>query len=145
MAVLGPWRFSRTDAAGSRSILAAREALHGARPEQAKAAAMSSPEPDVRVTLSSRVEHVFPTLTPEQVARVAAHGRVRPVRSGEVLVSAGQQAESFFVVKTGSIELVRKSAKGEEIVAVQRPGQFTGETNMPSGRQALVSLRVGES
>ena len=106
---------------------------------------MSSPEPDVRVTLSSRVEHVFPTLTPEQVARVAAHGRVRPVRSGEVLVSAGQQAESFFVVKTGSIEFVRKSAKGEEIVAVQRPGQFTGETNMLSGRQALVSLRVGES
>jgi thioredoxin reductase (NADPH) len=99
---------------------------------------------DVRVTLSSRADQVFPKLTPEQVARVAAHGRVRPVSGGEVLASAGQQAESFFVVTSGSIELIRRSADAEEIVAIQRPGQFTGETNMLSGRQALVSLRVGE-
>jgi thioredoxin reductase (NADPH) len=106
---------------------------------------VSSPNPDVRVTLSSGADQVFPTLTPEQVARVAVHGRVRPVRSGEILQSAGQQAESFFVVAAGSIEFVRQSGDGEEIIAVQRPGQFTGETNMLSGRQALVTLRVGES
>jgi thioredoxin reductase (NADPH) len=106
---------------------------------------MSSPRPDVRVTLSSPAEHVFPTLTPAQMARVAAHGRVRPVRKGEVLVAAGHPIESFFLVTAGSIELVRRSADGEEIIAVQRPGQFTGETNMLSGRQALVDLRVGES
>ncbi|HEY3202839.1 MAG TPA: FAD-dependent oxidoreductase, partial [Thermoanaerobaculia bacterium] len=105
----------------------------------------SSPGSVPPLTLSSRADHVFPTLTPEQIARVAAHGRVRPVRSGELLQSAGHQAESFFVVTAGSIEFVRRSAAGEEIVAVQRPGQFTGETNMLSGRQALVSLRVGES
>ena len=107
--------------------------------------AVSPSGPDVRVTLSSRADHVFPTLTPEQIARVAARGRVRPVRSGEVLASAGHQAESFFLVTAGSIELVRHSGDAEEIVAVQRPGQFTGETNLLSGRQALVSLRVGES
>ena len=97
------------------------------------------------MTLSSPAERVFPTLTPAQVARVAAHGRVRPVRKGEVLVSAGHPVESFFLVTAGSIELVRPSVDGEEIIAVQRPGQFTGETSMLSGRQALVNLRVGES
>ena len=32
-----------------------------------------------------RVEQVFPTLTPAQIARLAAHGRPRSVREGEVL------------------------------------------------------------
>jgi thioredoxin reductase (NADPH) len=95
--------------------------------------------------MSSRIDHVFPTLTPEQVARVAARGSVRSVRSGEILQSAGEPAQSFFVVTAGSIELVRRSKDADEIVAVQRPGQFTGETNLLSGRDALVSLRVGES
>jgi thioredoxin reductase (NADPH) len=95
--------------------------------------------------MSSRIDHVFPTLTPAQVARVSAHGRTRPVRSGEILQSAGEPAQSFFVVTAGSVELLRPSADAEELVAVLRPGRFTGETNMLSGRSALISLRVGES
>jgi thioredoxin reductase (NADPH) len=106
---------------------------------------MSSPEPVFGTTLSSRVEHVFPTLTPEQVARVAAHGRARPVRAGEVLSPAGVQAVGFFVVTAGSIELIRGAAETGEVFAVLKPGQFTGETNMLSGRNALVTLRSGES
>jgi thioredoxin reductase (NADPH) len=95
--------------------------------------------------MSSRIDHIFPTLTPEQVARVAAHGRIRSVRSGEVLASAGEPAQSFFVVRAGSIELVRRSGDADELVAVLRPGRFTGETNLLSGRDALVSLRVRDS
>ena len=96
-------------------------------------------------TLSASEDHVFPTLTPEQIARVATHGRARPVRSGEVLVAAGERPPSFFVVTRGSIEVVRSSANGDELFRVLKPGQFTGETNMFSGRQGLVTLRVGES
>ncbi len=105
---------------------------------------MSSPTSDFPLPMSAPVEQVFPTLTAEQVARVAAHGRVRPVRGGEVLIAAGDRAESFFVVTAGSVELVRRSGEGEQIVAVLRPGRFTGELILLSGRQALVSLRVGE-
>ncbi len=50
---------------------------------------------------SSRAERLFPTLTPDQVARVKAHGRIRPVGSGEMLASAGELVESFFVVTDG--------------------------------------------
>jgi thioredoxin reductase (NADPH) len=106
---------------------------------------MSSPTPDYPVAMSSPTEHVFPALTPEQVARVAARGRVRSVRSGEVLASAGEPAHSFFLVTAGSVEFVRRSADGEEIVAVLRPGRFTGEVNLLSGRDALITLRAGES
>jgi thioredoxin reductase (NADPH) len=107
-------------------------------------ATTGSPAFGARVTLSSRADHVFPALTPEQLERVAAHGHLRSVRAGEVLAPAGRQAESFFVVTAGSIEFVRRSADAEEIVAVLGPGQFTGETSMLSGRQALITLRVGE-
>jgi thioredoxin reductase (NADPH) len=115
-----------------------------ASPSSATSGITSAPNSDVFVSLSSPVEQVFPKLTPAQIARVAAHGLVRPVRKGEVLVAAGHPVESLFVVTAGSIEFVRQSAKGEEIIAVQRPGQFTGETSMLSGRQALINLRVGE-
>jgi thioredoxin reductase (NADPH) len=104
---------------------------------------MSAPTPDFPLPLSAPVDRVFPKLTPEQIERVAVHGHPRPVHGGEVLVSAGDQAESFFVVTTGSIELVRGLKDAEETIAVLRPGQFTGETNMLSGRKALVTLRAG--
>ena len=106
---------------------------------------MSSPSPDFPLPMSAPAEEVFPTLTPEQIARVKAQGRVRPVHGGEVLLSAGDRVDSFFVVTAGSIVLARPSEEGEEIVAVLRPGKFTGELILLSGRQALVNLRVGEA
>ena len=41
--------------------------------------------PSPTPVLASRSEHVFPTLTPAQIARIAAHGRVRAIREGEIL------------------------------------------------------------
>ena len=105
---------------------------------------MSSTTPDFPLPMSAPAEQVFPTLTPEQIARVARIGRARAVSAGEVLAPAGYQAESLFVVTAGSIEIVRQSKDGEQIIAVLRPGRFTGEINLISGRQALVTLRVAE-
>ena len=35
---------------------------------------------------SSRIEKIFPKLTPEQIRRISAHGRIRSVQPGEVLI-----------------------------------------------------------
>src|SRR5258706_10416056 len=43
-------------------------------------------------------DQAFPTLTEAQIARVAAHGHLRKVERGEVLVKAGARNASFFVV-----------------------------------------------
>jgi thioredoxin reductase (NADPH) len=88
---------------------------------------------------------MFPTLTPAQIARIAAHGRVRQFQRGEVLVEAGAQVVPFFVVVSGRIEAVRPSGATEALVAVHGPGQFTGEVNMLSGRRALVRSRATEA
>jgi thioredoxin reductase (NADPH) len=90
----------------------------------------------------ARPEQMFPTLTAAQVARVAAHGHVRQVRGGEVLVEAGDHDVPFFVVTAGQIEIVRPSGTAEAVIRSLGPGEFTGEVNMLSGRRTFVRLRA---
>jgi thioredoxin reductase (NADPH) len=99
----------------------------------------------VTPTLASPVDQVFPTLTPAQIARLAAHGHVRQVQRGEVLAEAGEPLARFFVVTAGEVELIRPSGVTEALVAVLRPGQFTGEVTMLSGSRGLVRIRAGEA
>jgi len=95
-------------------------------------------------TAPSRADLMFPTLTPAHIARVAAHGRVRPIERGEVLVQEGDGSVPFFVITAGAVEIVRRSGTTETIVARHGPGQFTGEVNMLSGRRALYLARATE-
>ncbi len=88
---------------------------------------------------------MFPTLTPAQIARIAAHGSVRQIRQGEVLIEAGDHTVPFFVVLQGHIEVVRSSGGAETLVTVHGPGQFTGEVNMISGRRSLLRARATEA
>jgi thioredoxin reductase (NADPH) len=94
--------------------------------------------------VASRLDHIFPTLTPRQIERIATHGSVRPIRRGEVLVEEGARVVPFFVVKAGQIQIVRPAGAAETLVAVHGPGQFTGEVNMLSGRRSLFQLRATE-
>ena len=97
------------------------------------------------ITAKSSAERIFPRLTPAQMARVAAHGRLRPTQRGEVLYEAGDPVPDFFVVTAGEIEILRTEAGREQRFTLFGPGQFTGEVNMLSGRRALVRARVSES
>ena len=89
------------------------------------------------LTMASREEQIFPTLTPEQIARVAAHGRTRTVQRGEVLVETGQQHYPFLVVTSAELDVVRASPAGEELVTTHGHGQFSGELNLLTGRRAI--------
>jgi len=98
---------------------------------------------------------MFPTLTPVQIARIAAHGEARPIARGEVLIEAGDSEVPFFVVTAGEIEIIRPSSFGDEVirppsigdmvVAVHGPGHFTGEANMILGRRSLMRARASET
>jgi thioredoxin reductase (NADPH) len=93
---------------------------------------------------TSRLEDVFPTLTPAQLGRVAAHGLTRPVRSGDVLIEQGDAAVPFFAVVSGELESIRPGSTGDALVAVSKPGQFMGEVNTVSGRSAIFRVRVSK-
>jgi thioredoxin reductase (NADPH) len=87
---------------------------------------------------------MFPKLTPAQQARIAVHGVARVVQAGEILVEPDDNADKFFVVIKGHLNILRASGNTEEVVAVDEAGMFTGELNMLSGRPGLVRIRAGE-
>ena len=91
---------------------------------------------------SSRVEQIFPKLTPAQISRIAVHGHIRAIQPGEVLVEQGESAVPFFVVVSGEIEIVRPSGAAETLVTIHGPGQFTGDVYMLSGRRTIVRMRA---
>ncbi|HKI09415.1 MAG TPA: cyclic nucleotide-binding domain-containing protein, partial [Nitrososphaeraceae archaeon] len=91
---------------------------------------------------SSRIEKIFPKLTPEQIDRTAAYGRTRSVQPGEVLIEQGDTSVPFFVVITGEVEIVRPFGDRETLVTVHSYGEFTGEVNMLSGRRSFFRARA---
>ena len=93
---------------------------------------------------SSLVEHIFPTLTPAQIRRIAAHAHMRTMQSGDVLVEQGDREIPFFVVVSGEVEIVRPSGAVETLVTVHRPGQFSGEVSMLYGRPAIFRMRAAK-
>jgi thioredoxin reductase (NADPH) len=91
---------------------------------------------------SSRIEKIFPKLTPEQISRIAAYGRMRSVQPGEVLIEQGDTSVPFFVVITAEVEIVRPFDAHETLVTVHGYSEFTGEVNMLSGRRSFFRARV---
>src|SRR2546425_1274906 len=96
-------------------------------------------------SLAGRVDQMFPTFTPAQIERVAAHGHIRGISEGDVLFRAGDPAVMFFVVVRGQVELVRPASDTETQIRVYGRGQFNGEINMLSGRRVLGTARVVET
>jgi len=100
---------------------------------------MSDPTP---LSVAPREDQVFPILTAEQLARLAARGTRRPVQTGDVLIEEGQVHFPLIVVIEGQLETVRTTCNGEELIATPGPGHFSGELNLLSGRRALATIRA---
>jgi len=91
---------------------------------------------------SSRLEQIFPKLTPAQISRIAVHGHTRTIQPGEVFVEQGDSTVPFFVLVSGEVEIVLPLGATETLVTIHGPGQFTGEVDMLSGRRTLVRMRA---
>jgi thioredoxin reductase (NADPH) len=104
---------------------------------------MAEPIVGMALTLAERIDQVFPTLTPAQIARIGAHGERRPVQPGEILLDVGDQLR-FFVLTEGKIDIVSVSDSNESLIVTLQPGQFTGEANMLSGRRQFARIRASE-
>ena len=83
----------------------------------------------------------FPGL---DAAQMASLGRcpltkLQRYRDGEKLFEAGHRDLSFYVVKSGKVEIVDDSEETPKTVVVLGPGEFTGEVAQLTGSPALVS------
>ena len=97
------------------------------------------------IAFAGPLDKVFPTLSPAQIQRVAAHGRTRPVVVGEVLYEQGKSNVPFFVLLSAELEAVRPSELGRRLIELRGRGQFTGEINLLSGRRALLRISVAKA
>ncbi|NDQ55645.1 MAG: FAD-dependent oxidoreductase [Acidipila sp.] len=103
---------------------------------------MSSPL--IPSELDARTQ-AFPVLTATQISRVRAWGKLRDVKTGEILFEPEDSETPFFVLLTGRMEIVQTEFAGERAIAVHGPGEFSGEMTMISGRRSLVRGRVTEA
>src|SRR5438552_3023068 len=87
----------------------------------------------------------FPILTPAQIDRIRPGGKLRKVRSGEILFQPGDTAVPFFVLLSGGMEIVQPGLSGERMITTHGPDSFTGELSMISGQRCLVLGRVTEA
>ena len=94
--------------------------------------------------VAERRQQVFPKLTDAQLERIGRYGERRHVSAGEILYEQGASALGIHVVLSGAVEIVRPGILGEELITVQRAGEFTGEVNVLAGRRALVRARMVE-
>ncbi len=84
----------------------------------------------------------FPVLTEEQINRIRPLAKIRKVNVGDILFEPGQSDIPFFVLLSGSMEIVQPELRGESPIVNLGAGEFTGEITMISGRRCLVRGRV---
>ena len=101
---------------------------------------MSQPHPPSALDAGTQA---FPELTPELIARIRPLGNVRKVQK-DILFKPGDNSVPFFVVLSGSMEIIQPDFEKERSVASHGPAHFTGEITMISGQQCLVLGRVTE-
>ena len=84
----------------------------------------------------------FPVLTEGQISRIRPLAKIRKVSVGDILFEPGQSDIPFFVLLSGSMEIVQPELRGESPIVNLEAGEFTGEITMISGRRCLVRGRV---
>ena len=87
----------------------------------------------------------FPVLTDAQINRVRSSSKLRQTKKDEILFEPGDTSVPFFVLLSGSMQIVQPDLAGERLITTHGPGQFTGEMTMISGRRCLVRGRVTEA
>jgi thioredoxin reductase (NADPH) len=83
----------------------------------------------------------FPKLDEEQMAKLGRYARVSPkkLRAGEALFHCGDRDSSFFVIKSGEVELVDDTDDKPKIIRVLGAGEFTGDVGHLTGNPKVVS------
>jgi thioredoxin reductase (NADPH) len=86
-----------------------------------------------------RLAQTFPTLTPQEIARMRRFGEVRHYKNGEMLFETGKPGPGMFVLLSGHVAITQRDGLGHVSPVIdQGPGQFLAEIGQLSGRVALV-------
>jgi thioredoxin reductase (NADPH) len=91
----------------------------------------------------AREAQTFPRLSEDMARRIASYGTVEPLKAGALVFERGQRGVDFFLVIDGAIEIFDADDDGTaNVITAHHARQFTGEMNLFSNRQVLVSGRA---
>jgi len=92
--------------------------------------------------LMAKVE-IFSPLSATELKKLVERIYVKPYAAGEVPVRQGQPGNSFYIIKSGRVDVVVEKSAGESaVVATLEPGNFFGEMSLLTGAARTASIRV---
>ena len=74
-----------------------------------------------------RAELAFPVLDEQQIERLRIIGAPRIAEDGETLIAEGERGFDFYVVVSGSVEILEHSGGSPTTVTIHKAGEFTGD------------------
>jgi CRP-like cAMP-binding protein len=96
------------------------------------------------LALMAQVDILSPLSTDER-RRLAGAVGVKPYAAGELPVRQGEAGSSFYIIKTGSVDVIVEKAPGEgAVVASLGAGNFFGEMSLLTGAVRTASILVKE-
>jgi thioredoxin reductase (NADPH) len=84
----------------------------------------------------------FPTLDDADLAVFEALGTRRSIAVGDYLYREGDASYDFYVVVSGTVDILVRSDGEERLITRHGRGRFLGELNLLTGMRAFVSARV---
>ena len=96
------------------------------------------------LVLMEKVE-MLTTLSKPELKKLVKHVRIETYSVGETPVRQGDKGDSFYIIKSGKVNVVVEKSPGEKaIVATLGPGTFFGEMSLLTGAVRTASIQVQE-
>ena len=116
--------------------------MHDITPESLRAE--QEQQAEEIVSLIERVE-IFSPLSKPELTKLAEHLNVKSYAAGEVPVRQGDPGDSFYIIKSGRVDVIVEKSPGETaVVATLGPGNFFGEMSLLTGAVRTASIRMAE-
>jgi small-conductance mechanosensitive channel/CRP-like cAMP-binding protein len=94
------------------------------------------------MALLEKVE-IFKPLSKPELKNLVGHLSVQSYAIGEVPVRQGEPGDSFYVIKSGKVDVVVEKSQDETaVVATLGPGNFFGEMSLLTGAARTASIHV---
>jgi ABC-type lipoprotein export system ATPase subunit len=92
------------------------------------------------------VAKAMPTLPRELLLQATHVAAPRSYEAGSMILTEGTNADSFYIVTKGTVEVILPRTNQSDVVALQLgPGKFFGEMAFFHGRRRHASIRASES
>lgn len=94
---------------------------------------------DLPPLLDARHDQAFPTLSPDEIARVRRFGEPHVYADGEIIVHAGERGHGLRLILSGEVAVDQVQHDGRrDTIVIHEPGSFMGELAQLSGAPSLI-------